>query len=81
MGSLLQRPRLIHHSVRAQNQLNDRELIANVAEELGIHQSSDRRNRGNELSPEGGSESVYLVESSGIVPRGAELVDLPDGGI
>lgn len=81
MGSLLQRPRLIHHSVRLQNQLNDRDPTANVAEELGIRQGSGRRKRGHEPSPEGGSEGVHLVESSGIAPRGAESVDLPDGGI
>jgi hypothetical protein len=40
-----------------------------------------RRKRGNELSPEGGPEGVHLVESSGIAPRGAESVDLPDGRI
>ena len=81
MGSLLQRPRLIHHCVRPQNQLNDRELTANVAEELGIRQGSDRRKRGNGPSPEGGSEGVHLLESGGVVPGGTEVVSLPACGI
>ncbi len=81
MGSLLQRSRLIHHSARPQNQLNDRELTANVAEELGIRQGSDRRKRENGSRPKGGSEEVHQVEPSGKTPRGAELVSFPASGI
>jgi len=36
LGSLLQRPSRIQHSVRPQHQLKDRELTANVAEEVGF---------------------------------------------